>query len=98
MRDSLSDGQIRRWLNYLCSESQQLQFVITEGNERQRDRGKMTHAESEEEKEAETGEKRREGGGVVESKRKIERWRESMFPTRSIELSIILLLSDDSSS
>ena len=38
------------------------------------------------------------GGGVVESKKRIEQWRESMFPMRSIELSIILLQPVDGSS
>lgn len=38
------------------------------------------------------------GGGVVESKKRIEQWRESMFPMRSIELSIILLQAVDGSS
>lgn len=37
-------------------------------------------------------------GGVVESKKRTERWRESMFPMRSIELSIILLQAVDGSS
>ncbi len=41
----------------------------------------------------------REGrGGVVESKKRIEQWRESMFPMQSIELSIILLQLVDGSS
>lgn len=82
------------WLNYLCSESQQLQLVIT-GREMEE---KWQTLKSEEEEGGKTGERKKRGGGAVESKRKRERWRESMFPTRSIQLSIILLQSDDSSS
>lgn len=52
----------------------------------------------EREKGAKTGEERGGGGGAVESKKRIEKWGESMFPMRSIELSIILLQPVDGGS
>lgn len=66
-------------------------------NEKQRGgRVRVTGGEKGREKQKQV---RREGrGGVVESKKRMEQWRESMFPTRSIELSIILLQAVDGSS
>ena len=84
---------IRRWLNYLCSELQQLQVVITEGTRSEKGGQSESDRWCEGEGERERGEEggKEGGGGAVESKKRIEQWRESMFPTRSIQLSIILL-------
>jgi len=71
-------------------------------NERQADRTGVTGRERERGREGareeKTGEEGGGRGGVVESKERIEQWGESMFPMRSIELSIILLQPVDGSS
>lgn len=89
---------IRQTDQNVAELSMQQITAVTTCDHRQGDGGKMTDVKSEEEAGGKTGEGKKRGGGVVESKRKRERWRESMFPTRSIQLSIILLQSDDSSS
>lgn len=63
-------------------------------NEKQGDGVRVTGGERGRQKQV----RREGGGGVVESKKRIEQWRESMFPMRSIELSIILLQAVDGSS
>lgn len=60
-------------------------------NRRQGGRKRVTGVAREREKSKNRWEERREGGGAVESKKRIEQWRESIYPMRSIELSIMLL-------
>ena len=68
-------------------------------SERQGDRTRVTAGGREGGRDAKNRWGGRDGrGGVVESKERIEQWRESMFPMRSIELSIILLQPVDGSS